>query len=70
MHFIQNADGMDSFQTAEFVRNDLASAYPFLDCKFTSIVVERECISLMEDRHERRIDRPKDVLVVMRRPAN
>ena len=67
MHFIQNADGMDSFQTAEFVRNDLASAYPFLDCKFMSIVVERECISLMEDRHERRIDRPKDVLVAMRK---
>ena len=41
MRFTQNAGSLDIFQMAEFVRNDLVSAYPNLGCNFTCLVIQK-----------------------------
>jgi len=46
MRFTQNAGPFDVLEMSEFVRNDLAPAYPNLRCLFTCVVMEREKLRL------------------------
>jgi hypothetical protein len=73
MRFTQNAGPFDILEMAEFVRNDLAPAYPNLGCNFTCLVMERGNIRLLRDpstgnvtlRHEERQPLPLSVFIDM-----